>query len=57
MKTPKTYRFSPIVIEQLKALNRYAENWTGKWTETDIIEHAIGCLYADVEDRPNHQPV
>lgn len=57
MKTPKTYRLGPATMAQLEALNRYAENWAGKWTETDIIEHAINCLYANVEERANHQPV
>lgn len=57
MKTPKTYRLSPVTMAQLEALNKYAEKWQGRWTETDIVEHAINCLYAEVEDRPNHQPI
>lgn len=57
MKTPKTYRLSPAAIAQLDLLKDYADNWTGKWTETDIIEHAIGCLLASVEARKNHEPV
>lgn len=57
MKTPKTYRLSPATIAHLDQLKIYAENWGGKWTETDIVEHAIGCLLASVIERKNHGPV
>lgn len=57
MKTAKTYRFSPHTISILDHLKEYSKDWTGKWTETDIIEHAINCLFADVENRKGHTPV
>ena len=57
MKTAKTYRFSPHTISILDHLKDYSKNWTGKWTETDIIEHAISCLFVDVKNRRGHTPV
>lgn len=57
MKTPKTYRLSPTTIAQIEKIKDYAKRWEGKWTETDIIEHAIGCLLANVENNKNHGPV
>lgn len=57
MKTPKTYRFSPQTIHLLDRLMDYSKDWAGKWTETDVVEHAIGVLFSLVETRDNHQPI
>lgn len=42
MKTVKSYRFSDVILEELKEL----KSWYPDWTETEIIERAIDLLNA-----------
>lgn len=57
MKTPKTYRLSPSACSYLNTLKEMSKDWVGEWTETDIIEHAIGQLFVYAVNHPGQTPI
>lgn len=52
MKTPKNYRLHPMTCEEIKwLLNNPESRFSEDYTETALIEYAIGALY--LEERHN----